>query len=813
MANEETVYTKQMVSIQFGEDTEPYEVVDAKARQDLTGVENEVAGIPNIYATKQELAGKQDAGNYVTADSLATVATTGEYSDLVNAPTIPVVDSVLDSTSTNAIENQAVYNALQDKQDTLVGTQTTGQNIKTINGDSVLGSGNLVVQADLPSQTGNEGKFLTTNGTTASWATVPGGSSAMPVFEPTTITTTKSIDQVIQDGLNNSNSISGIAFNGYNPDMFLANGVSSCTFTNNDLTIAIYPTTVSITVGKTTENIYENNSWTADKTITDSESNTKVVFDSSKCQIEFFDKTTDEILYISMSDLITVSELKKLTNYIHFIWGYSYWTHVSQQERAENIDFSSTPIYSLYADNLSSPADLIKTGGSSWTLSNSNFTFEATSTDLSLTAGSSTAYLCQDGNWILQPDYVYLGDKGDSFYISYNVGYNENAGYFFNIEFRTIDSEGDNFSGQDLSGSTTTYIDNLDFGIALQTEKSNNIYTTISLIGNAHCYYNSITFDSVYANNFNTPFVLGATRDAGYISVGNIEATVTYNGTTSVLYSNDAWTEDTTLSNGCTWDLQTHTLTLPSSLMMQITEDVNGNIYSITDNIVFGTGSSTSFELPDPALYTSQIARIKDTYNDVDLLIYSDGSKWDFTSYPLILSSEQRDNITYNEGMFYGINCYNKFCVGKENMIDGLWGEYINLYQLTRSYDNGTGVYTYYWNMSNLQRRHGMDWVWPSNDEKPLNSFTTYYYSVSSQDPVSFNINSDIFDTTVIVDVSDVTPNISFSASTLLLKQDGVQVSAFDFSTTDTVYKITFNGNSGIIVAECESFAKNFQGV
>lgn len=37
--------------------------------------------------------------------------------------------------------------ALNAKQDTLIGTQTTGQNIKTINGQSILGSGNIDVQA------------------------------------------------------------------------------------------------------------------------------------------------------------------------------------------------------------------------------------------------------------------------------------------------------------------------------------------------------------------------------------------------------------------------------------------------------------------------------------------------------------------------------------------------------------------------------------------------------------------------------------------------------------------------------------------
>lgn len=47
----------------------------------------------------------------------------------------------------------------------------SGTNIKTLNGNSILGSGDLTLDG-LPSQTGQSGKFLTTDGTDASWATV-----------------------------------------------------------------------------------------------------------------------------------------------------------------------------------------------------------------------------------------------------------------------------------------------------------------------------------------------------------------------------------------------------------------------------------------------------------------------------------------------------------------------------------------------------------------------------------------------------------------------------------------------------------------
>lgn len=67
---------------------------------------------------------------------------------------------------------QQLQAQLQTKQAVLV----SGTNIKTINNNSILGSGDLSIDS-LPSQSGNSGKFLTTDGTDASWATV----DALPV--------------------------------------------------------------------------------------------------------------------------------------------------------------------------------------------------------------------------------------------------------------------------------------------------------------------------------------------------------------------------------------------------------------------------------------------------------------------------------------------------------------------------------------------------------------------------------------------------------------------------------------------------------
>ncbi len=70
----------------------------------------------------------QSLDGYAKTADLATVATTGDYNDLENKPTIPAaitVDSTLSSTSTNPVQNKVINTALNDKQ----GKLTAGANI------------------------------------------------------------------------------------------------------------------------------------------------------------------------------------------------------------------------------------------------------------------------------------------------------------------------------------------------------------------------------------------------------------------------------------------------------------------------------------------------------------------------------------------------------------------------------------------------------------------------------------------------------------------------------------------------------------
>ena len=80
--------------------------------------------------------------------NLANVATTGNYNDLSHKPSIPskVSDLTNDSgfATTEYVDNglDAMGEAIDAKQDELI----SGTNIKTINGTSILGSGNIEIQ-------------------------------------------------------------------------------------------------------------------------------------------------------------------------------------------------------------------------------------------------------------------------------------------------------------------------------------------------------------------------------------------------------------------------------------------------------------------------------------------------------------------------------------------------------------------------------------------------------------------------------------------------------------------------------------------
>lgn len=87
------------------------------------------------------LNGKQ--ATLVSGTNLKTINSTSLLgSGNISISASGTVDSALSTTSENPVQNKIITNALNDKQDSLV----SGTSIKTINNETLLGSGNISIQ-------------------------------------------------------------------------------------------------------------------------------------------------------------------------------------------------------------------------------------------------------------------------------------------------------------------------------------------------------------------------------------------------------------------------------------------------------------------------------------------------------------------------------------------------------------------------------------------------------------------------------------------------------------------------------------------
>ena len=124
------------------------EVDDAIANVDVSDQLTNYETIANHNADKALL--EESIALKANSADLATVATSGSYNDLNDKPTIPTVPTNVSAFTNDAgyltqhqdISNLATKAEVNAKQDELV----SGTNIKTINGNSILGEGNIVIQ-------------------------------------------------------------------------------------------------------------------------------------------------------------------------------------------------------------------------------------------------------------------------------------------------------------------------------------------------------------------------------------------------------------------------------------------------------------------------------------------------------------------------------------------------------------------------------------------------------------------------------------------------------------------------------------------
>ena len=139
--------------------------------------------INTTYATKAEVPTKTSEltndSNFVTSGQLAAVATSGNYNDLSNRPTIP--------TNNNQLTNGAGYITSSGSITGNAATATKLQTARTINGTSFDGSANITTTKW---GTARDIKIASSDGTNASAAVSVNGSAAVTLKLPATITAT-----------------------------------------------------------------------------------------------------------------------------------------------------------------------------------------------------------------------------------------------------------------------------------------------------------------------------------------------------------------------------------------------------------------------------------------------------------------------------------------------------------------------------------------------------------------------------------------------------------------------------------------------
>ena len=129
----------------------------------------------SIAADTTAIGGKAYLGEVTLSDLPASMSNAEIVVEIMAGTTAQNKVIVLTCTSGNAAPYMWKYTYWNNGTDVSgwKGFQeqlVSGTNIKTINSNSILGAGNLDIDG-LPSQTGNAGKVLTTDGTDASWET------------------------------------------------------------------------------------------------------------------------------------------------------------------------------------------------------------------------------------------------------------------------------------------------------------------------------------------------------------------------------------------------------------------------------------------------------------------------------------------------------------------------------------------------------------------------------------------------------------------------------------------------------------------
>lgn len=441
------------------------------------------------------------------------------------------------------------------------------------------------------------------------------------------------------------------------------------------------------------------------------------------------------------------------------------------------------------------PSDLLIDSTSSFTLSNADISIMVSADTVTVTVGTISHNIYENGSWDSKSDIV-IKDEG----IDVGVRYiNDEKGGTVSLDFVYKDTGDSATAILDTTGASSIKNISPDY-VLFKTSAWGDTSSIKYFISNANITCTDVIFDSTFENNLvnDTYVMIGASYDSS-LTLESGSGTCYVNDKYGSFYSSDWQPTSTDLGNGCSWDVSTYTLTFPTPLKLWVE---SYSLSAVSNNITFKVKiSGGEIIIPSASNYSNQLAEIKDTINHVDLIIYSTGTEWKFASDVLQLNQKQFNSIPTESNSLYGISLENRWCIDPYN-------------GLPAKIPTGNNS----WETQSYQR--SLNYITVSDTASPtyVESFYSVAYSVnSSNSTVTFNIYPRIYLSNIFIDVSDTVPTVTFAdawstGATFIFKQDGTVVNSLTFAQS-TYYKIElnstdFNGQN-VIFVDCQSYTKS----
>lgn len=235
-----------------GEDKDDY--IKAKTTPIVAATKTKITYDSNGLVTAGADLAESDIPN-LHLNKITDITATAEEVNVLDGITVSTTELNYTDGLTGNIQTQ-----LNGKQATLV----SGTNIKTLNNTTLLGSGNISITG-LPTQTGNNGKFLTTNGSAASWTTLAtvattGNYSDLVGKPDITTAIVEDSDALLTSGGAFTNLITKVEAGATANKIDITKAGSKSTITINNVANATTANKLgSTTVGGTTQPIYLSN--------------------------------------------------------------------------------------------------------------------------------------------------------------------------------------------------------------------------------------------------------------------------------------------------------------------------------------------------------------------------------------------------------------------------------------------------------------------------------------------------------------------------------------------------------------------------